>query len=125
MSTLLTLIWSFWLSWHDLKTQSFPLWLWLIFHLILVWFFPLNSTSLLLLALGGLAEWRAIGIGSGDFLYLASLALILDWQALLWVIQIGCLLGILAFYALKRRGHALPFVPCLTVGYLVICLLGK
>lgn len=123
MTTLLTLSWSLWLSWHDYRSLSFPLWIWLVFHLGLLCHFPLTPASLFLLLLGGLAEWRPIGIGSGDFLYLASLALVLDGQALLWLVQLASLIGIGAHLALRKKKAPLPFIPCLSLAYGIICLL--
>lgn len=109
------------LSIYDLKTQSYPLIIWLGASLPLFLAFGINTASLLLLLLALLAECYYIKMGSGDFLYLASLSLLIPHYQLLWVIQVSCLVAII--YLLKKGQQApIAFVPFLTLGYMTILI---
>ncbi len=72
---------------------------------------PAQLAFLWLLLLAYLTEKWQINIGSGDFLYLASLALICGFTELLWIIQISSLLGLLVFAIFKPK--SIPYVPLL------------
>lgn len=113
------------LAYHDIRTQSYPLWLWILGELPLVVIFPLNKTSLLLLVLGILAYFIPIGIGSGDFLYLSSLTLWLDFQQLLWIIQLASLFGIAYIFYRQKRQEPIPFIPFLALAGLVTVIITK
>lgn len=118
-------LFSFGLAYHDCRTKSYPLWLWLLGELPLLVIFPLNKTSLFLLLLGGITYFITIDIGSGDFLYLSSLALWLSPQQLLWVIQLASLLGIGYIFYRQKRQEPIPFIPFLAVAGLLIIIMTK
>lgn len=111
------------LSLYDIKEQAYPFVLWVIFTLGLLLIFPINLLSIILFLLGLLASLQNLKIGSGDFLYLATLALVLDFQTILWIVQLASLLGILAFLLKQTKHKTLPFVPFLFMGYLLILFL--
>lgn len=114
---LFILIFSTVLSLYDLKYQEFPLLIWFLPSISLLFFHSINTLTLILLSLGVLAELFDLKIGSGDFLYLASLSLVLNLQSILWVVEIGSLLGIIYYFF--QRNKRIPFVPFLFLGYLV------
>lgn len=117
------LLFSLLFSLFDWRSQEYPFPLWLVTFVSLLLFYPINHTSLLLLLLGLLAYFRPFSIGSGDFLYLASLALVFDSMSLIWLIQLACLVGIIACLLLRVR--RIPFIPYLTFGLLCIVFLEK
>ena len=108
------------LSLYDLKNQSFPLLIWLLPSASLLLFLPLNMVSIILLLLGIIAELFDIKIGSGDFFYLASLSLFLDLESILWIVELGSLVGIL--YCLFDKNKRIPFIPFLFLGYLLVII---
>ena len=57
---------------YDVRHQEYPLIVWLIFHLILMFFCSWNLVMIFFLILGILAHFIDIRIGAGDFLFLAS-----------------------------------------------------
>ncbi|WP_373808390.1 prepilin peptidase [Streptococcus ferus] len=120
-SQVFLLLFGILLSLYDLREQSYPFVIWVIFTLLLMVVFPLNLLSILLFLFGIFAALKDIKIGSGDFLYLATLALALDFQSILWIVQIASLLGILAFLLGVQKEKRLPFVPFLFIAY--SCLL--
>ena len=75
------------------------------------------------LILGFLAHFIDIRIGAGDFLFLASCALIFSLTELLILIQFASTTGILAFLLLKKK-ERLPFVPFLLLAACMI-IFGK
>ncbi|RLU55362.1 prepilin peptidase [Streptococcus iniae] len=105
------------LSLFDLRDHSYPLTLWLIFTGLLIIFYPITTLFLLFLTLAFLAEWKLKAIGSGDFLFLASLSLTYSLSHLLWLIQIACLLGVSACLLFKSR--KIPFIPYLSFSLLI------
>lgn len=119
-ANLYLFVWGSVLAYHDIKTQSYPFWLWLAGTALLLPFVGLNATTLILLGLAILAEVKNINIGSGDFFYLSTLALILPLTELLWVIQIGSLLGIIFIWRQEQSRQAIPFVPFLWLAHLVV-----
>nr|WP_205397482.1 A24 family peptidase [Streptococcus lutetiensis] len=121
-ATLFIFFFSMTLSLYDLKHQSFPLLIWLLPSASLLLFLPLNTVSIILLLLGIIAELFDIKIGSGDFLYLASLSLFLDLESILWIVELGSLMGIL--YCLFYKNKRIPFVPFLFLGYLLVVFLS-
>lgn len=106
------------LSLYDLKNQDYPLIIILLAGLVTLFFWGSNTTALVLLLLGILAQILPLGIGEGDLYYLALLALTLDLPSLLWLIQLGSLLAILFIISHKEK-RAVPFLPFLSLAYLV------
>ena len=108
---------------YDFRHQEYPLLVWLTFHLILMSFCGWNLVMVFFLALGILAHFIDIRIGAGDFLFLASCALIFSATELLILIQFASAAGILAFL-LQKKKERLPFVPFLLLAACVI-IFGK
>ena len=111
------------LSIYDLRHQEYPLLVWLTFHLILMVCYGWNLVMIFFLILGILAHLIDIRIGAGDFLFLASCALIFSLTEMLILIQFASTTGILAFLLLKKKKR-LPFVPFLLFASCMI-ILGK
>ena len=108
---------------YDFRHQEYPLLVWLTFHLILMVFRGWNLIMVFFLALGILAHFIDIRIGAGDFLFLASCALVFSTAELLILIQFASATGILAFL-LQKKKERLPFVPFLLLAACVI-IFGK
>ena len=108
---------------YDLRHQEYPLIIWLIFHLILMVCCGWNLVMIFFLILGILAHFIDIRIGAGDFLFLASCALIFSLTEMLILIQFASTTGILAFLLLKKK-ERLPFVPFLLLAACMI-IFGK
>ncbi|WP_057490698.1 prepilin peptidase [Streptococcus orisasini] len=113
------------LSLYDLKEQSYPLILWLAFTFSLMFFYPLNLISIILFLFGIFAALKNINIGSGDFLYLATLSLSLSFQEVIWLIQIASIAGIAYCLLRKKQKERLPFVPFLFLAYTSLILLRQ
>ena len=111
------------LSIYDLRHQEYPLIVWLIFHLILMVCCSWNLTMAFLLILGIIAHFIDIRIGAGDFLFLASCALVFSLTEMLILIQFASTTGILAFLLLNKK-ERLPFVPFLLLAACMI-IFGK
>lgn len=109
---------------YDIKHREYPLVVWLVFVLISLPFGQFQLITLICLLLGLLAYRFDLKMGSGDFLYLASISLMTNFQTFLWVIQLSSLLGILCFLLFKPK-QVLPFIPFLVLAYgLVISIIG-
>ena len=108
---------------YDFRHQEYPLLVWLTFHLILMAFCGWNLVMVFFLALGMLAHFIDIRMGAGDFLFLASCALVFSATELLILIQFASAAGILAFLQQKKK-ERLPFVPFLLLAACVI-IFGK
>lgn len=108
---------------YDLRHQEYPLLVWLIFHLFLIVCSSWNLTMAFFLILGIIAHVIDIRIGAGDFLFLASCALIFSLTEMLILIQFASTTGILAFLLLKKK-ERLPFVPFLLLAACMI-IFGK
>ena len=108
---------------YDFRHQEYPLLVWLTFHLILMVSCGWNLVMIFFLILGILAHFIDIRIGAGDFLFLASCALIFSLTELLILIQFASTIGILAFLLLKKK-ERLPFVPFLLLAACMI-IFGK
>ena len=108
---------------YDFRHQEYPLLVWLIFHLILMVCCGWNLVTIFFLILGILAHFIDIRIGAGDFLFLASCALIFSLTEMLILIQFASTTGILAFLLLKKK-ERLPFVPFLLLAACMI-IFGK
>ena len=108
---------------YDFRHQEYPLLVWMTFHLILMAGSGWNLVMVLFLVLGILAHFIDIRMGAGDFLFLASCALVFSITELLILIQFASATGILAFL-LKKKKERLPFVPFLLLATCVI-IFGK
>ena len=108
---------------YDFRHQEYPLLVWLTFHLILMASSGLNLVMVFFLVLGMLAHFIDIRMGAGDFLFLASCALVFSVTELLILIQFASATGILAFLLQKKKDR-LPFVPFLLLAACVI-IFGK
>ena len=108
---------------YDLRHQEYPLLVWIVFHLLLMICSGWNLVMLFFLILGILAHFIDIRMGAGDFLFLASCALIFSATELLILIQFASAAGILAFL-LQKKKERLPFVPFLLLAACVI-IFGK
>ena len=104
---------------YDFRHQEYPLLVWLTFHLILMAFCGWNLVMLFFLALGIMAHFIDIRMGAGDFLFLASCALVFSATELLILIQFASATGILAFL-LQKKKERLPFVPFLLLAATII-----
>ena len=108
---------------YDIKHQEYPLLVWIVFHLLLIASSGLNLVMVFFLVLGILAHFIDIRIGAGDFLFLATCALVFSVTELLILIQFASATGILAFL-LQKQKERLPFVPFLLLATCVI-IFGK
>ena len=108
---------------YDFHHQEYPLLVWMTFHLILMASSGWNLVMVFFLALGFLAHFIDIRMGAGDFLFLASCALVFSATELLILIQFASAMGILAFL-LQKKKERLPFVPFLLLAACMI-IFGK
>ena len=108
---------------YDLRHQEYPLLVWMTFHLILMASSGWNLVMVFFLILGILAHFIDIRMGAGDFLFLASCALVFSATELLILIQFASATGILAFLPQKKK-ERLPFVPFLLLAACMI-IFGK
>ena len=104
---------------YDFRHQEYPLLVWLTFHLILMAFCGWNLVMVFFLTLGIMAHFINIRMGAGDFLFLASCALVFSVIELLILIQFASATGILAFL-LQKKKERLPFVPFLLLAATII-----
>lgn len=106
------------LSIFDLRHKSYPLLIWIVGTVPLL--FMGNITFALGIILAILSYMKHLNIGEGDFLYLASASLIFPFSKILLIIEIACLLG-LAYFLLRRNlKECIPFVPFLFLGILLL-----
>ena len=108
---------------YDFRHQEYPLLVWMTFHLILMACSGWNLVMVFFLVLGIMAHFIDIHMGAGDFLFLASCALVFSVTELLILIQFASAAGILAFLSQKKK-ERLPFVPFLLLAACMI-ILGK
>lgn len=108
---------------YDFRHQEYPLLVWMTFHLILIAYSGWNLVMVSFLALGILAHFINIRMGAGDFLFLASCALVFSVTELLILIQFASAMGILSFI-LQKKKERLPFVPFLLLATCLI-IFGK
>ena len=108
---------------YDFLHQEYPLLVWMTFHLILMASSGWNLVMVFFLVLGILAHFIDIRMGAGDFLFLASCALIFSVTELLILIQFASATGILSFL-LQKKKERIPFVPFLLLAACVI-IFGK
>lgn len=108
---------------YDFRHQEYPLLVWMTFHLTLMACSGWNLVMVFFLVLGILAHFIDIRMGAGDFLFLASCALVFSATELLILIQFASATGILVFL-LQKKKERLPFVPFLLLAACVI-IFGK
>ena len=108
---------------YDFRHQEYPLLVWMTFYLILMACSGWNLVMVFFLVLGIAAHFIDIRMGAGDFLFLASCALVFSVTELLILIQFASAIGILAFL-LQKKKERLPFVPFLLLAACVI-IFGK
>lgn len=108
---------------YDFRHQEYPLIVWLVFHLILMVCSSWNLVMACFLVLGIIAHVIDIRIGAGDFLFLASCALVFSITEILILVQFASTTGILVFLLLKKK-ERLPFVPFLLLAACMI-IFGK
>ena len=108
---------------YDFRHQEYPLLVWVTFHLILMACSDWNLVMVFFLIIGILAHFIDIRMGAGDFLFLASCALVFSATELLILIQFASATGILTFL-LQKKKERLPFVPFLLLAACVI-IFGK
>ena len=108
---------------YDFRHQEYPLLVWITFHLPLMVYSGWNLVMVFFLVLGILAHFIDIRMGAGDFLFLASCALVFRATELLILIQFASATGILAFL-LQKKKERLPFVPFLLLAACLI-IFGK
>lgn len=108
---------------YDFRHQEYPLLVWLTCHLILMICTGWNLVMVFFLVLGIMAHFIDIRMGAGDFLFLASCALVFSVTELLILIQFASATGILAFLSQKKK-ERLPFVPFLLLATCLI-IFGK
>ena len=104
---------------YDFRHQEYPLLVWIFFHLLLMVCSGWNLVMAFFLVLGILAHFIDIRMGAGDFLFLASCALVFSVTELLILIQFASATGILAFL-LQKKKERLPFVPFLLLAATII-----
>ncbi|MEW4354277.1 prepilin peptidase [Streptococcus pneumoniae] len=122
ISEVILLFMSLTLSIYDSKHQEYPLLVWLFFQLPLWVIAPFNLWSLLFLVISCLAQVIPIGIGAGDFLFLASATAIFSLTEILLMLQIACLLGLATFIFQKKKDR-LAFIPYLSIGVWIILMI--
>ena len=108
---------------YDFRHQEYPLLVWMTFHLLLMLCSSWNLVMVFFLVLGILAHFINIRMGAGDFLFLASCALVFSATELLILIQFASATGILVFL-LQKKKERLPFVPFLLLAACMI-IFGK
>ena len=108
---------------YDFRHQEYPLLVWMTFHLILMACSGWNLVMVFFIVLGITANFIDIRMGAGDFLFLASCAIVFSATELLILIQFASATGILSFL-LQKKKERLPFVPFLLLAACVI-IFGK
>ncbi len=106
------------LSIYDWHQQSFPFIFWFIPTICLTCVWPANPIFWCLVALAVIARQYLRSIGPGDFLFLATAALLYPFFALLWVLQVASLLGFV--YCLLSQKKRIPFVPFLSLASYIV-----
>ena len=115
---------SFLMVGFDLKNHAFPLWVWLIFFLLLSFTNPYQAPVFFCLLIAGLTEVSTFKMGSGDWLYLSLVSFSVDFFHLTLCLFLASLGGLL-YYALnpKQKKAEIPFLPFLFIAYLCSSLL--
>lgn len=105
---------------YDIKYQEYPFAIWLFFTFVGLVLSQLNWLFCGFLLLAYLTEKWQWKIGSGDFLYLASLSLVFGFMEILWIVQVSSLLGLAIFFIFKPK--SIPYVPFLFLASIIINL---
>ena len=104
------------LSIFDLKHKSYPLLIWIVGTVPLLFMGNYYITFALGIILAILSYMKHLNIGEGDFLYLASASLIFPFSKILLIIEIACLLGLTYFLLRRNLKEYIAFVPFLFLG---------
>ena len=108
------------LSIFDLRHKSYPLLIWIVGTVPLLFMGNYYLTFALGITIATLSYMKHLNIGEGDFLYLASASLIFPFSKILLIIEIACLLG-LAYFLLRRNlKECIAFVPFLFLGIVLL-----
>lgn len=107
----------------DLKHKSYPLLIWIVGTLPLLFVGNHYLTFALGITLAILSYIKHLNIGEGDFLYLASASLIFPLSQILLAIEIACLLGLVYYFLRRKLKESIAFVPFLFVGLLLLSLM--
>ncbi len=105
---------------YDIQYQEYPFAVWLVFTIVVLVLARVNWLFCGFLILAYLTERWQVNIGSGDFLYLATLSLVFGLTDILWIIQVSSLTGLAAFLLFKPR--SLPYVPFLFLASILVSL---
>lgn len=116
---VITLLCGLLLSSYDWRDQSFPFILWLLFFLLSSSLKPWNLMTVCCLAIACVSQFKHMGIGAGDFLFMASLSLIFSYPELLLITQLSSLTGI-CYIFLRREKQSIPFLPFLYLASLFL-----
>lgn len=118
LSQLLLILAGLVLAVYDIKHREYPLMVWLVFASLVLALIGFNTTFFFFILLAILAEIFPLKMGSGDFLYMALIALVFSTTDLLWVIQISSFFGILFAVSFQQKSQPIPFIPFLLLGLL-------
>ncbi|EKF52055.1 prepilin peptidase [Lactococcus garvieae] len=118
-----TLLFSLLLSKFDIDSFSYPLSLGLFISILFFLCFPAHLLSYFCLALAFLAHFFDINIGAGDFLWLFLASFSLSLNQMLYLLQIASFCGL--FFLLIKKERKLPFIPFLSLAYLIVILLPQ
>ena len=108
------------LSIFDLKHKSYPLLIWIVGTVPLLFMGNYYLSFALGIILAILSYMKHLNIGEGDFLYLASASLIFPFSKILLIIEIACLLGLAYFLLQRNLKECIAFVPFLFLGILLL-----
>lgn len=118
-SNFLILLFSLILSFFDYQYQEIPLSFFVGFSFIQFFSGTFYWTGLIWILFAVIAERLPLKIGAGDFLYLFLISFNLNFISQIWVIQIASFTAI-TFILLKKKQLMIPFIPFLSIGYLVV-----
>ena len=108
------------LSIFDLKQKSYPLLIWIVGTVPLLFMGNYYITFALGIILAILSYMKHLNIGEGDFLYLASASLIFPFSKILLTIELACLLGLAYFLIRRNLKECIAFVPFLFLGIVLL-----
>lgn len=109
-----------WLSYYDVQTQEYPVIIWMGMTAGLLPFHNIHHTFIILFLTAILASIKNIGIGAGDFLYLSSLSLVVDFENIIWIIQWSSLIGIGYYFLKLNQKRSIAFIPFIVCGYVIV-----
>jgi prepilin peptidase type IV len=108
------------LSIFDLKQKSYPLLIWIVGTVPLLFMGNYYLTFAIGIILAFLSFIKHLNIGEGDFLYLASASLIFPFSKILLTIELACLLGLAYFLIRRNLKECIAFVPFLFLGIVLL-----